>query len=336
MKNGMRHGQVRLVLEIVIWSVFLGLPMFVLFAIRPIPDPEVMKPVAGGVLIAHSMLIAYYYFNYFFALPRFYFTRKYHIFFPLTIVVLLGIIMVLQTNRLFNPIPREVGFSRFVYIFSIVIRFIIVFLLSLGFQAYSRLKQIEEEQLRNELSYLKAQINPHFLFNTLNSIYALAVRKADTAPQAITSLSSMMRYAITEAAADTVTLEKELNYLRAYIDLEKLRLTDKVNLNYELAGDPEGKHIAPFIFLPLAENAFKHGVSTSESSEISIVIRIDEAELKVQVRNTKVGTDRSSANGIGLENMKKRLNLLYPGKHELLIKETDLEYNASLTISLHA
>jgi LytS/YehU family sensor histidine kinase len=210
-----------------------------------------------------------------------------------------------------------------------------IVLLSLGVASYNRLKETEEEKLKAELSYLKAQINPHFLFNTLNSVYALTVQKSDSAPEAITKLSAIMRYSITDAAQDFVSLEKELNYVNAYVELEKLRLTNKVNLNYTVKGSTAGKQIAPLIFIPFIENAFKYGVSTQENSVIDITITIDNNNLAVIVKNTKMRTDPKNKLGLGIENTKKRLSLIYPGKHKLEIQDSEKEHSVNLNLNLN-
>jgi sensor histidine kinase YesM len=334
MKFSLKHQQIRLVLEIMIWSVFLGLPLFVIRIYNPFPEEEISRSVMYGVILVHTLLIGFYYFNFYFALPRLYFTRRYSLYFPLLFLILLALILLLQIRPEFNPIPSGMTASRFIFIFSIVVRFIVVFLLSLGFSAYSRLRQAEEEKLKTELSYLKSQINPHFLFNTLNSLYALSVKKSDAAPIAITRLSSIMRYVISEAKEDLVALDKELEYVRSYIELEKLRLTDKVNLDFSVSGETPGLQIAPFIFLPLIENAFKHGVSTTEQSDISIHLVTEKKKLTLTISNTRVRTDKNKSNGLGLANMKKRLELLYAGHYSLNTEEELQTYKTRLILEL--
>src|ERR1700752_4242944 len=243
----MKNKRVRIIAEIISFSVFMGFPLLVLPTMKAyFVNENQINPVLKGIIITHSLLIAFYYFNSYFALPKFYFTRKYKVYIAMVVSSLLAIILIMQINKEFNPLAQHgVKFSNLIFIFSIFARFVMIFLLSLGFANYQRLKETEQEKLKTELSYLKAQINPHFLFNTLNSIYALTVKKSDSAPESITKLSSIMRYVITDAAHDFVSLEKELTYVNNYIELEKLQLTRKVILEYKVIGDPIGKEITP-------------------------------------------------------------------------------------------
>jgi sensor histidine kinase YesM len=261
----MKSRYIRITIEILVWTGFIIFPLILFPTIQPYVDKGIINPATTGIIITHSLLFVFYYFNYYYALPHFYFTRKYKVYFPLVLSCLLLLILIMLSNKEFNPLPSPpFKYARVAFMVSIILRFLMMLLLSLGFASYNRLRQAEEEKLKSELSYLKAQINPHFLFNTLNSIYALAVKKSDSTPESITKLASIMRYVITDAAQETVALEKEINYVSAYIELEKLRLTSKVKLNYILKGNFVGKQISPMIFIPLIENTFKHGVSTSE------------------------------------------------------------------------
>jgi LytS/YehU family sensor histidine kinase len=320
----------------VAWAVFILFPAFVFSTIQPAMLGGSLNPALKGIIVLHSMLIVFYYFNYYFAIPKYYFSKKYQMYFGILFTVLFLILFVMECNKEFNPFYKStLQHSEFLFISSIVIRFLMIFLLSLGIASYNRLKQTEEGKLKAELSYLKAQINPHFLFNTLNSIYALTVKRSDNAPESITKLSSIMRYSITDAAQDFVALDKELNYINAYIELEKLRLTDKVKLNYTVNGDPAGKQIAPLIFIPFIENAFKYGVSTQENSEIKISIVIGKNDLNLTVENTKVRADNKNKLGLGITNTKKRLSLLYPGKHTLEINDAEKKFSVKLNLTLN-
>jgi LytS/YehU family sensor histidine kinase len=192
-------------------------------------------------------------------------------------------------------------------------------------------KQTQKEKLDAELLYLKAQINPHFLFNTLNSIYSLAIVKSDMTASAIVKLSGMMRYVLSEAHLETVSLQKETAYISDYIELQKLRLTESANLHFILTGYNTGKQIAPLLLIPFIENAFKFGVNPEKKSEISIHIDIEESHLFLFVKNDKVN-DSAEHNGLGIANTQSRLQLLYPGKHELNITDTENQFSVSLKI----
>lgn len=327
----------QLAIELVAWLIFIVFPTVVFSTIQPFIANGNINPPLIGIVILHLLLIGFYYFNYYYAIPRFYFTGKIRQYVMLMLACLLFLILVMQVDPNFNPLLSvHMKAGRFIFIFSIVVRFIMIFLLSMGISNYNRLKQTEQEHLKTELSYLKSQINPHFLFNTLNSIYSLSVKKSDAAPESITKLSSIMRYVITEAKNDFVPLDKELNYVSSYVELEKLRLTPKVNLNYKISGNTGGRQIAPLIFIPFIENAFKYGVSTSENSSINITIEINGDTLLLNCSNTILASrQKKEHTGLGIENSKKRLSLLYPGKHMLNISDGPAEFKVNLVLALN-
>jgi len=234
-------------------------------------------------------------------------------------------------------VDRGPGFSSKKPRFENLFQFMMVLVLSAMIRINNRLKQIEKEKVNAELSYLKAQINPHFLFNTLNSIYSSAIdENADNTAAAVVKLSGMMRYVISESHHQYVPLEKELSYVSDYIELQKIRLGETVHLDYTVSGNPARKQIAPLILISFIENAFKHGVNPEEDSSIDIEITIDGDMLHMSVLNNKVNTvnGHASKNNVGLENTVGRLKLLYPSKHELVIKEDEKEYMVLLKINL--
>lgn len=197
-------------------------------------------------------------------------------------------------------------------------------------------REMEKEKLVSELSLLRSQVNPHFLFNTLNNIYSLSNRKSDKTPEAIQKLSELMRYMLYESKDEKVRLTKEIDYLRNYIDLQKLRLTEEVKIIFEVEGDIQDKRIEPLLLIPFIENAFKHGVSYTRDMEINIQLIVKDDELILIVENP---VDESLINkdipsGIGLENIKKRLNLLYPDKSNLKIIHSHNKHKIELTIKL--
>jgi len=194
-------------------------------------------------------------------------------------------------------------------------------------------KKVENEKVNSELQFLKTQLNPHFLFNSLNTIYSLSVKHATGTPDAIISLSEMMRYMIYEADRDKVPLSKELNYIQNYVQLQKLRLSDSVNVSLKISGEDRGKEIAPLIFISFIENAFKYGTDYKGKTYVDIGFYIGEHSVKFSVRN-KVGNVRKDCNssGVGLENTKNRLQLLYPGTHDLQILDQGDKYIVYLSL----
>lgn len=186
-------------------------------------------------------------------------------------------------------------------------------------------QKLERAKIDSELSFLKAQINPHFFFNTLNNIYALTVIDVEASREALHKLSRMMRYVLYESQQGTVQLSQEIAFAQDYIKLMQLRLTDKVTVKLTPPDPMRDVPIAPMLFLPFIENAFKHGVSATQPSRIEIMIRQDGQKIHVEVRNTlfsdKKSTHLEESNGIGLVNTRRRLDLLYPGRYELDVEE---------------
>lgn len=210
-------------------------------------------------------------------------------------------------------------------------------LISISVQTANRLRQVENDQLQAELRQLKAQIQPHFLFNTLNSIYALAIRNDPRTADTIVKLSEFMRYIIRDAHRDNVSLTKEINYIANYIDLQKARLRDAVLVDYSLEGEVNTLQIAPLLLFSFIENAFKYGVSPDEESRIVIQLRIQTTGLSLYVANNKVQVSSlEKSTGVGLQNARERLRLLYPDAHQLTIDDRSTDFRVYLTLTLSA
>lgn len=212
-----------------------------------------------------------------------------------------------------------------------------VIFFSLLLRIRSRLFEAETARHQAELANLKAQINPHFLFNTLNSIYALAVKKDDKTADAIINLSELMRYILRDGKDNRIPLQKELDYVQNYIDLQSARLGHTVDIRFSTIEEAAAgrKEIAPLILISFIENAFKYGVNPDLKSIVTIHITEKENSLHLTVGNRKVATRKDVlSSGIGLDNTIERLRLLYPGKHQLDITENDTEYLVNLTIQL--
>ena len=207
---------------------------------------------------------------------------------------------------------------------------------SILFTVYNRLKQTEKEKLSAQIASLKSQINPHFLFNTLNNIYATAIDTSPKAADMVDKLSEMMRYAMKDTQQDFVLLEDEINYISNFIELQKLRLDRSVKLEYNSLSNIPALQIAPMLLIPFIENAFKHGVNSEQKSHIKIEIAMNKAEFQLIVVNNKVRVqqDISERSGLGITNTWHRLNLIYPSKHLLVIDDTEKEFSVSLHINL--
>src|SRR6056297_277989 len=204
------------------------------------------------------------------------------------------------------------------------------------FEQWRWIQNLKSEKSQAELSLLRSQINPHFFFNTLNNLYALTIKNSKQAPEVILKLSDMMRYTIYEGEKELVTLKDEIEYLRNYIELHKIRYKKSVDIQFEKDIDTR-LQVAPLLFIILLENAFKHGIETlTENAYIHMHLKEDEEYIYFEIENNFDPKEVSSSNGIGLQNLQKRLSLLYQKKHKLVIDKTINTYKTTLKILKHA
>jgi sensor histidine kinase YesM len=200
-------------------------------------------------------------------------------------------------------------------------------------------EQRQQEGMAMELSFLRSQVSPHFMFNTLNSMVALARKKSDKLEPALIELSNLMHYMLYESDEEKVNLSKEIDYIKSYIDLQTLRFGYNVKITFTVNKPiPTELCIEPMLLIPLIENAFKHGIGLIDEPEIGMQLQVEKEHLTLSVQNkyndiTLPTRDKTS--GIGLVNLERRLKLLYPGKHELLIKKNGTYFKASLKLNLH-
>jgi hypothetical protein len=202
------------------------------------------------------------------------------------------------------------------------------------FKSEQQREALKVENLNAELKFLKSQINPHFLFNCLNTIYSLAHKHSAQTEHAIVKLSTIMRYMIYESNEDKVQLQQELQYLEDYIDIQRLRMPDDIVVDYAVQGNPIGLRIEPMLLVPFVENAFKHGISYAEPSFIAIAVAIEKNQVRLVVENSLFRQRVAEKGGIGLQNVRKRLELLYTEDHELEIIEAENQFIVDLKIVL--
>ena len=331
-----KRDLLRIALHVLAWAIFLSLPTF----FKPHRPGEPVDTLLNDLLFTPRLpnallLIAVFYFNYYVAIPQYYFRKRYMAMF-ISFVVSAGIFVLI--NEFMRPMHLRGGE---VTLFTILgpshnlFMFMNVYGFSWALRLYDKWRQVREEQLNTEISFLKAQINPHFLFNTLNSIYSLTITQSDKAPDAVVKLSSLMRYTITDANSEKVPLSKEIAYINDLIELQKLRLTEQVAVDVEIRGDMKHE-IAPLILTPFIENAFKTGVNSEEGSRIVVRILVEDSILHMTVENSKVYVqeDELSVTGLDIKNTEKRLRYIYPGKHTLAIDDGDDHYRVSLQMEL--
>ncbi len=203
-------------------------------------------------------------------------------------------------------------------------------------------QELQTQTMQSELRFLKSQINPHFLFNTLNNLYALTLKKSDKAPEIVIKLSEMMRYMLYECNEKKVLLSKEINYIKNYLDLERLRQGKNVAIDFEVEGHASEQKIAPLMFIPFLENSFKHGLNNHISQGfVHIKLQIEGPKVHFFIENSKadalpshIPNANRKSGGIGLVNVKRRLNILYLNKYDLKINNKPKSYAVSLDIDL--
>ncbi len=201
-------------------------------------------------------------------------------------------------------------------------------------------QELETKTMQTELRFLKSQINPHFLFNTLNNLYALTLKKSEQAPEIVIKLSEMMRYMLYECNEKRVLLSKEIHYIRNYLDLEGLRQGKNVDISFEVEGQVGQQEIAPLLFIPFLENAFKHGLNNHiDHGFVRIQMRVEGRTVHFKIENTKAPVKPQAdpnrrSGGIGLVNVHRRLNLIYPDRYDLRIDNNPNTYAVDLTIEL--
>ncbi|MFY7830001.1 MAG: sensor histidine kinase [Flectobacillus sp.] len=305
--------------------------------------------------IGNALMMIFFYINYYYFIPKVYLNKQYFVYAGILVFFLFLICWLpsIITGRFvpnnfsegalppfphrlpqhFTPKPSEGSFimevKHHIFVYGIVILF------SILLHTRNRLLKAENEKLQAELFNLKAQIHPHFLFNTLNSIYALAIRKDDKTADTIIQLSEFMRYLLKDVNQNLVSLEKEITYIENYIDLQKTRLRRSVTIEYVCSGNFSSKQIAPLLLFNYIENAFKHGVNPEENSKIRINISLVNQLLSLEVTNNIVTQQNNESSlYIGMPNTEERLNLLYPQKYFLNIKKTEATYTVLLQIQL--
>lgn len=348
----------RIAIGVVAWTVFLLLPG--LF------NPSITQLGADAIISdlldipqrrANAVFyVAVFYLNYFVFIPRLYLRHRYWLFalsglsclaaFVLLNAVILGGAQdpmppatYAQGTAMkggFRPPPSGNSFFRALGPSHNLFLFLLAYGASFTLRLYKQWRQVAHEKAVAQIAFLKAQMAPHFLFNTLNSIYSLALTQSPEAPDAVLKLSKLLRYNVSEAAGTRVSVNKELDYIRAYMDLQRLRFSERVNLWVEISGEEEGLEIEPYMLIPFIENAFKHGVNSEENSDIQVFVRIRGEELHMDVSNRKVSVQRKDegSTGIGIDNTRQRLELLYGGRYTLEIEDTANYYTVNLQITL--
>ena len=243
--------------------------------------------------------------------------------------------MPMGRGRWWLPMPQQI--SNFISFIMVVVSGSLIVLLRDRMRDREDRQQIVLEKVKAELAVLKHQISPHFLFNTLNNIRWLARQKSDRTEEAILQLSQLLRYMLYQVNSETVTLDREVDYLRRYIDLQKMRLSEHTRIDFEVAGNTASQLIEPLLLIPFVENAFKYGVHSQEPSVIKIRIETSFSQIVFSCESTvfeHVYPGIKEESGLGILNVRRRLELYYPHKHDLSISEVDGKFIVRLVLKI--
>ena len=344
-------------LHIVAWIIVFILPLYFFNS-----EWARNSSFLGRYYVSACIYGLVFYLNYFLLVPRIYFGRKKGYYFIIAAAVIVTLFFVegyltrhifhetsveSQVQEMLRNFASEHNLSRPPFGQMHLLNFMLVCILISGFsiglrtsEKYSfqerQQKELEKVRLSTELAFLKNQVSPHFFFNTLNNIYSLIEIDKNNAQEAILKLSKLMRYLLYESEQGVVKLDQEIEFMNNYIDLMKLRLSNKVDLQISFPDSSNGIMIPPLLFIPFIENAFKHGISYKEKSFIHISLMIQQEDIYFECSNSIVSngdSKNSPFSGIGLENVSKRLNLLFPDKHNIKLSQTDSVFNIKLMIS---
>ncbi len=326
--------------HILFWSVTVGFHVYTRVGLM---DTTGWWQFVLEVAIRNSLLAIIIYANIEYLIPEFFQQRK-HLSYVAGLALSFGFYILLKNTHdtyltVFTLKPALSFWQYSFYNFSIAL-FYMCFALALQlskewFFQRERLRQMEIEKLNTELQYLKSQINPHFLFNSLNTIFFQIDKSNMHARETLTKFSDMLRFQLYECNGHSISLEREVNYLRNYVDLQRLRKDEKYIIEFSTEGELREFSIAPLLFIPLVENAFKHVSHYPEGeNKIDIQITAGSSGVHIQVRNTKDNRVKPTekAGGIGLKNLVRRLELQYPARHILEVNETKKEFEIRLTL----
>ncbi|MCK5028220.1 MAG: histidine kinase [Bacteroidales bacterium] len=331
-----------ILLHFLIWSTFFVLQVLSFQASlsnRPVrididPDRFFYRFVFHSVV-----MIALYYINSLIFIPKLFFKNKIGKF---VIAIIFALVITLFLDYFFNHYfgyNEQINGKRppitiYIFLFIIAVSTSIKSIQK-WFENESKQKRMIHEKVNSELSFLKSQVNPHFLFNTLNGIYSLAISKSDQTAPAIVKLSQLMRYMLDESKQQFVNLSSEIDYINTFIDLQRLRLFENVKIEFNIEGKSETIKIQPLLLIPFIENAFKHGTNSTTECKIDIDLNIKDDSIQLEIKNDiLMARQEDEKSGFGLSNIKRRLELEYPNCHVLTTKIVEKKFIVKLFISI--
>jgi two-component system LytT family sensor kinase len=334
-----------ILLHIAAWVLLFSLPALLTSSHNSEQPKEAKESDLLNTILVWTMngtWVAFFYLNALVLIPKFVYRNKYGVYIAILALILLELLTQsaflfgFMTNWEHFVLGRHVLFNFFIYLFMLSC--------STAYQvvkdkiAADRINAEKiNENLKTELSLLRSQASPHFMFNVLNNMVALARKKSDLLEPSLIKLSSLMRYMLYDADEEKVSLDNEIEYLQSYIDLQQQRFGSKVKLNVVFHPADKTYQLEPMLLIPFVENAFKHGTGMIEDAEIDIHLRAENNVLHFTVQNKynpSSKEEKDATSGIGLTNVKRRLNLLYGNQQSLVITEKDNRFMISLQIHL--
>ncbi|MEA1877347.1 MAG: histidine kinase [Bacteroidota bacterium] len=340
MNTFLRRRTVRVLLHFLFWFLYLVISAA---TVKKFYLDESLLDIMIRYAVTLPVDILATYFTAYFLLPHFLYKMKYVWFTVIFLVTAVGFILLQRVAIWYITYPillkEEPGSPFFLlnWLYNFTNIYIIVFAVSViklfqrNIRKEKNLQELNEKRTEAELKFLKAQVHPHFLFNTLNNLYALTLEQSSKAPEVVLKLSELLNYMLYECNEKTILVSKEIKLIENYLSLESIRYGDKMKLDFQVAGEIAGKKIAPMLLLPFVENAFKHGVSRiGGNAKVSIFLNIQNKELIFQVSNTQPESNKDDmagySEGIGLKNVQRRLDLMYPDQYTLTLQQTGPEF----------
>lgn len=333
-------------MHVIAWVLLFSLP----YLLRPQNPNEPAHPQNPNDTIntiiwwaGDLLLIGFFYLNAILIIPGLFYKKKYSIY-TVAIIGCFATYLILTWLMRISFVVTDKDFEFQKHLFFSTYVFLFILACSIAYKtirdktiADNLAKEKENENLKTELSLLRSQVSPHFMFNVLNNMVALARKQSDLLEPSLIKLSSLMRYMLYETDEEKVSLEKETDYLQSYIDLQRQRFSKKVVINVTLNPADRSYDIEPMLLIPFVENAFKHGTGLIEQPQIDIVLKAEKNKLHFIVSNKYDPASievKDKANGIGLANVQRRLNLLYPKRHSLEIIKKEGMFVVTLQIDL--
>lgn len=330
-----RRKLVYILLHILCTALIVVVPIFVM----PLKDPGKPNYLQWHTIVFTALQTVGFYFSAYVLYPRFLLKKR----------VAAYILSIIGISFLFALVPGCImvisGELPWYAIFAGIVVKIFIGLFVFGTATSYRFivdvintERLQKETLTMELSFLRSQVSPHFMFNALNSMVSLARKKSDLLEPALLKMSNLMHYMLYDSDEEKVSLHKEVEYIRSYIDLQTMRFGDSVKILFMVQPGNYSHIIEPMLLIPLIENAFKHGVNVADEPEINIELAVAEKEVSLTVSNKTIAYTAQVADktkGIGLTNLERRLKILYPGKHQLAAQKEGNWFHASLKIVTH-